>query len=497
MIFLGIKIGDHDYNFTLTDGVKVYYHKTERSLQIKHHGSHEKFLWIPIIKKWGYEVKDIDAICIVSDDELYRETLDPSIMFHEIGNTWLPHPEIKCKIFRLDHHLAHSLSVWPIQETDKINMSYVYDGDGDFERTYSIFNNLELLKSESVKSIKSFGQVLEETSKYFDTKGHWLDLPGKMMGLKSFGKVSKEYLDFLVVSGFQSFTRASSVTLWETINQLNIHESKLDYLATIHAFAEKTFPEYFLNFSNQQSIISFSGGVAQNSVLNTSIQNVFPKCIIPPHSGDEGLSLGCVEFLRIFYAQEKFSSDGFPFWQDDEYTEEPSINTIKKVSELLCNGKIVGWHQGRGEIGPRALGNRSILMDPRIKNGKNIINERIKHREWYRPFGASVLESDRKNYFDMDYSSPYMLHVSNIKVTDFPSVTHVDGTTRVQTVDEFNGHYYSLVSEFKNMTGCPLVLNTSLNDNGKPICSSKKDSIEFFKKSNLDAICIGNEVFVK
>jgi carbamoyltransferase len=164
---------------------------------------------------------------------------------------------------------------------------------------------------------------------------------------------------------------------------------------------------------------------------------------------------------------------------------------------MLAAGKIVGWHQGQGEIGPRALGNRSILMDPRIPSGKDIINNRVKHRETFRPFGASVLESHASTYFDINYRSPYMLHVVNVLDIGIPSVTHIDGTSRVQTVNQLHTSFYKLLTAFYELTGCAVLLNTSLNNNGKPIASTEEDSIEFFKSSNLDAICIGNRIYKK
>lgn len=495
MKLLGIKIGDHDSNFSFYDGTSVRYHKSERRMQIKHYGSLDPLVWVPILEEWGYSAQDLDAICVTSDEELYRENIDPSLLFHTINaDYWFP--GITCPVYRLDHHLSHALSIWPVADCLP-TWSFVFDGDGDFGRSFSIFKGMELVSSGSVTTVLSFGKLLEDISPALGVSGSWLDLAGKAMGLKSYGVIDADYRELISIFSIVDLFKVSDRILWETITQRKFEESAVDYLSTMHNFAETKFPEFLLEYANESDIISFTGGIAQNSVINGKIKLTFPNCIIPPHSSDDGLSLGCLEFLRIHYKLTPFDNAGFPFWQDDPAPEQPDTETISIVADLLAQGKIVGWFQGRGEVGPRALGNRSILMDPRITNGKDIINNRVKHRETYRPFGASVLVEYASEYFDMSYTSPYMLHVVNTKVDTIPAVTHVDGTSRVQTVDSSNGCYRSLIEQFFVVTGCPVLLNTSLNNNGKPIASTPEDALEFFNISDLDALCIGNKIYYK
>jgi carbamoyltransferase len=223
--------------------------------------------------------------------------------------------------------------------------------------------------------------------------------------------------------------------------------------------------------------------------------------IIPPHCPDDGISLGCVEFLRQKYQQPHFDRSGFPFWQSDEAPQTiPSKQIIDKTAELLAQGKIVGWYQGHGEIGPRALGNRSILMDPSIKGGKDIINNKVKHREEYRPFGASVLLKSTNDIFECEYDSPFMLY--NYKCRDekrFNSIVHVDGTCRIQTVaptKEFEV-YYELITKFQDKTGIPMLLNTSLNVNGKPIAGTIDDAKSLYDTTELDVLVVGNDLIIK
>jgi carbamoyltransferase len=220
--------------------------------------------------------------------------------------------------------------------------------------------------------------------------------------------------------------------------------------------------------------------------------------IIPPHCPDDGISLGCVEFLRRKYKQPSFEKKNFPFWQSDEDGGVPNDVTIDRAAELLAQGKIVGWYQGNGEIGPRALGNRSILMDPTIKRGKDVINNKVKHREPYRPFGASILLGDVSRVFQWHDESPYMLYNAKCREPKrYSSIVHVDGSCRIQTVNQEHEHFYRLIDSFKRKTGIPTVLNTSLNIDGKPIAAYKQDAKTLFEKTEMDAVIIGNDILTK
>jgi carbamoyltransferase len=166
-----------------------------------------------------------------------------------------------------------------------------------------------------------------------------------------------------------------------------------------------------------------------------------------------------------------------------------------KAAEFIAQGKIVGWFQGRMEWGPRALGNRSILVDPRRKGMKDILNERIKRREWFRPFAPSILLEKVGEYFAKDYPDPFMLKVYPIreeKKEIIPAVTHVDGTGRLQTVSkEENPLYWKLIKEFERITGIPVLLNTSFNEN-EPIVCMPKEALDCFLRTKMDVLVIGN-----
>ena len=180
-----------------------------------------------------------------------------------------------------------------------------------------------------------------------------------------------------------------------------------------------------------------------------------------------------------------------------EYFDKQDL--LEKTAKLISEKNVVGWYQDKMEWGPRALGNRSILADPRIAEMKDILNEKIKHRESFRPFAPSILEEFVSEYFDLDIPSPYMLLVTKVKKPEkIPAVTHVDGTGRLQTVSKkSNPLYYELISEFHKITGVPVVVNTSMNVRGEPIVNTPKQAYEMLRKTEMDYLVLGNYIISK
>jgi carbamoyltransferase len=179
------------------------------------------------------------------------------------------------------------------------------------------------------------------------------------------------------------------------------------------------------------------------------------------------------------------------------YQQLPTEKMLQQTADALADGEIVGWYQGRAEFGPRALGNRSILTDPRRAEMKDILNTRIKHREVFRPFAPVILEERTGDYFDKTYPSPFMLLTYNVLPTkrdEIPAPTHVDGTGRLQTVRrDQNALYYDLVSAFADRTQVPVLLNTSFNEN-EPICCTPEEAIDTFLKTRMDRLVMGDFV---
>ncbi len=278
-------------------------------------------------------------------------------------------------------------------------------------------------------------------------------------------------------------------------------------LEMCHILHEKTKADYLV----------ISGGVSLNSVMNGRIvrETPFKDVYVMPAAGDNGTSIGAAYYLynglqknpRVFvhdnaYIGTQYSNEEIKHAIDGaklnaEYAEDAS----EIAASLLEKGKIIGWFQGAMEIGPRALGNRSILANPSYPDMKRKINSEVKHREAYRPFAPSALVESYKDYFDLEVEAPFMLKVCSVlkdKQEILPSITHVDGTARLQTVNkETNPLYHSLIYKLGEKTGVPVVLNTSFNIQGEPVVESPKDALRCFYSTGLDALVIGNYVLEK
>jgi carbamoyltransferase len=289
--------------------------------------------------------------------------------------------------------------------------------------------------------------------------------------------------------------------------------------------------------------LCLAGGVALNCVANGKIlkEKIFENIWIQPAAGDAGGSLGAALALwyieqgnkRIVNPNDDMAGSylGSEFTQSQIETELKSIGAnyettsyedlINKTSEYLSKEKAIGWFQGRMEFGPRALGGRSILGDPRSDKMQKNLNLKVKYRESFRPFAPSILREDLEDWFNLDTDSPYMLLVAdinsekqikmtdeekklfgidklNIKRSEIPAVTHVDYSARIQTVDKnFNKRYYDLISKFKEKTGCPVIVNTSFNVRGEPIVNSPTDAFNCFMGTELDYLIIGDCILDK
>jgi len=267
--------------------------------------------------------------------------------------------------------------------------------------------------------------------------------------------------------------------------------------------------------------LCLGGGVALNGVANSRIlkEGPFDKIHIPPSPGDAGSAIGCVQFLFYSYLNNErnieLNSDTLisnnvylgPYYSNEEIKSFLISNhidyqfyekdvLIERTAKLIFEQNVVGWFQGKMEWGPRALGNRSILADPRNEKMKDILNEKIKHRESFRPFAPSILEEYVSDYFDLNIPSPYMLLVSKVKKPhEIPAVTHVDGTGRLQTVSKkSNPLYYDLIKEFQKITGVPVIVNTSMNVRGEPIVNTPEQAYNMLLKTDMDYLVLGNFV---
>jgi carbamoyltransferase len=264
--------------------------------------------------------------------------------------------------------------------------------------------------------------------------------------------------------------------------------------------------------------LCIGGGVGLNCVVNWKIlkETPFEEIFIQPAAGDDGGAVGAAFFVynhllknkRQFVMRHAFYG---PEYQDDdieiylknkniEYKKLSSVETIEKAADFIAKDKIIGWFQGRMEWGPRALGNRSILANPKNPKIKEIINAKIKHRESFRPFAPSVLKEEALKCFEIE-ESPFMLFAVPTKVDVkylVPSVVHIDGTSRIQTVSkEDNGLFFLLIKRVNEKLGVPMVLNTSFNYAGEPIVCTPQDAYQCFLKTGIDYLFLGNFLISK
>jgi carbamoyltransferase len=273
---------------------------------------------------------------------------------------------------------------------------------------------------------------------------------------------------------------------------------------------------HVLNHLQEQTKLTdlgLAGGVAYNSVMNGKIllHTPFERIFVQPAAGDSGTALGACYHLynQVLREQRREVMTGAylgPGFDDDqlaaaldqsglEYESFDDGEVTKRAARDIADGLVVGWFQGRMEFGPRALGNRSIVVDPRRAEMKDILNERIKRREPFRPFAPSILEDHVGEYFEQTHPAPTMLMVYQVKPerrAEIPAVTHVDGSGRLQTVSrKLNQRYYQLISDFAELTGVPVLLNTSFNEN-EPVVCTPQQAIDCFMKTRMDALYLGN-----
>jgi len=299
-----------------------------------------------------------------------------------------------------------------------------------------------------------------------------------------------------------------------------VEQRHRDAAATMQARLEEVLFELLnaLHARTRQKAVCLAGGVAFNCVANGKIfdRTPFEQVYVQPAAGDAGLAVGAAYFVyhqvlgrpRSFVMDHAYWGPGYSPEQMRQALERsridgdgfqidelPEAELARAAAKEVADGKIVGWFQGRAEWGPRALGNRSIVADPRRPEMKQILNERIKHREAFRPFAPSILEEAAGEYFERADPSPFMTLAYAVRPEKrgvIPAPTHVDGTGRLQTVGRSaNPRYWRLIREFANLTGVPVVLNTSFNDN-EPIVCRPEEALDCFLRTKMDTLVLGN-----
>ncbi len=440
---------------------------------------------------------------------------------------------IEDRIKWIPHHLCHASSAYFVSPF-KTSAILSIDGIGETQSTWfgSGKNNM-ISEIKSMEYPNSVGFLWEKMAKFLGFSEYDAQ---KVMGLASYGKWRKYYgklKEIVELKPNGEYTTSSELLKFRLddyssleqlfgIRHLSTPKDLNEDHADIAASLQKVTNELFIHFGNyladvtNSKNICLAGGVALNCVANTELMKdcKFKDIYIQPAANDAGTALGAAYYIWCqMYGEKKSFVMDHAYWGSayrDKEIEEclvkedvvyQRIDKIEvKAASLVAEGNIVGWFQGRMEWGPRALGNRSLLADPRNAHMQEILNLRIKRREPFRPFAPSVLKDFVKDWFIvptncssrsidfMEFAFPVKAKKRNL----IPAVVHVDGTSRIQSVDQkTNPRYYQLISEFYKLTKVPMVLNTSFNEN-EPIVCSPVDAIRTFKRTKMDYLVLNN-----
>jgi carbamoyltransferase len=461
-----------------------------------------------------------------------------------------PPDALRARFHNVEHHQAHVASAFLVSPFEEAAVLTV-DGFGDFASTmlaHGKGNDFQVL--ERVKFPHSLGL-------FYTSITQWLGFPhygdeGKIMGLAPYGDPEPyraRIRELLVLDGplFElnlSYFRHDKDGVEMTWDEGSPHVGRIwsdrlvdllgparepktpleqrhnDIAAALQVVLEEAYLKLVSELWERTKVpnLCLAGGVALNAVANGRIrpETPFEELYIQPAAGDSGTAVGAAYSVwnrdlgrpRSFHMEHAYTGPAF----DDAAIEAALADTsfpverldddalVAHVAERIEAGDVVGWFQGRMEFGPRALGNRSIVVDPRRPDMKDILNARIKHREPFRPFAPSMLAGRVAEWYDQDYPSPFMVLIYNTlpeQQPKIPAVDHVDHTGRVQTVEpHVNPRYHALIEEFDRRTGVPIVLNTSFNEN-EPICLSPEDALACFAKTKMDVLVLGNYVVTR
>ena len=557
MLVLGINFSNDSAACIIRDGVVLGASQEERFTRIKHDRSFPSRAIRFCLERAGVQLEDCDAVAFFWNPGIHAQVFSaknsamprhhleflynvPNHLLRSFGGDSVDHLEQifrmksgkKLHIHYVNHHLCHAASTLFRAPFDEAALLTV-DGYGERASTHiAVGKGLDIQTLHTIEfphSVGSFYAAFTEYLGFAPNSGE-----GKVMGLGAYGSpkqasIVREMVE-LTPDGFRIDLRYFSYyverekrysqLLVERLGPARKPESPLEQRHfDIAASFQLVTEEILLHLAGVAKRMTgmrnlgMAGGVTLNCVANGRIAREagFDRCFFQPAAGDNGTSLGAALWVSHGIHGVPRRSDietvdtlGVEF-SDEEIAAElkraalPSVrlsDPAAVAAELIEDGQIIGWFQGRAEFGPRALGNRSILADPRKAEMKDILNARVKFREYFRPFAPSVLADRMGELFEPVCDSPFMLQAvmtREDKRDVVPAITHADGTARVQTVTRSaNPQYYRLIEEFGRRTGVPCVLDTSFNIRGEPIVNSVADALKCFFTTDMDALFIGS-----
>lgn len=528
----------------LDDGHVVAAIEEERLNRIKHTNKSATNAIRFCLESYGVTLQDVDRIAYYGAEK----NLDGMLVHHarnnaEVRRSWTARlliAEIFSRDFQeqvdpsrlvfVEHHLAHAMSAYSLSGFDR-SLVMTIDGQGDgLSGTVFLGNGGDLERIANIPANNSIGYFYTAVISFL---GYTLFDEYKVMGLAPYGDPQRfrdALAELYTLNGDGSYVvhidkvNSLAATLRPRKKGEGFTQEHKDLAAALQEALEKIVFHH-LTFYQQKTgekRLCLAGGVAHNCTMNGRILNsgLFSDVFVQPASHDAGCALGAaLHTFRQACAEKPIPVLRHVYWGTDVGTNgtvAPVLekwrglvdvsemnNTARTVAQLLADGAVVGWIQGRSEFGPRALGNRSILADPRPAENKTRINAMVKKREGYRPFAPSVLAEYAHQYFEIpeDLQFPYMVFVVSVRPemrSLLGAITHVDGTARIHTVaKEDNEQYWQLINAFHELTGVPMVLNTSFNNNVEPIVDSIDDAVTCFLTTKLDYLVIGDYLIKK
>ncbi len=577
MNVLGISCWYHDAAACLVrDGKIVAAAQEDRFSRIKHDASFPDHAIAYCLDEAGITTADIDLVAFYDKPFLkFERLLETYVAYAPLGlrsflkamPLWLKKklwiPDLLSKKLHFDgvllfpeHHESHAASAFypsPFENAAILTL----DGVGEWSTTsYGVGSGSEIRLLGEQHFPHSLG-LLYSAFTYFCgfrvNSGEY-----KLMGLAPYGvpryeRLIRDHLIDIREDGsfrlnMKNFSFASGLTMtdrkFESLldgerraPESPLSQREMDIARSIQAVTEDIVLKMARHVRREtgEKNVCLAGGVALNCVANGKLlrENIFDQLWIQPAAGDAGGAVGAAlaacythggidriavpaDSMEGSYLGPSFSDGDIKRWlveEDIPHQRLVGADLFERVAALLADGNIVGWFRGRMEFGPRALGNRSILADPRGSDVQRTVNVKVKYRESFRPFAPSVLSERADEFFDLSRESPYMLLVAPVRNAPvggegldrlrsiggpIPAVTHVDSTARVQTVSEqTNPDFHALITAFESATGCPVVVNTSFNVRGEPIVCSPEDAYRCFRSTHMDAVVIENYLITK
>lgn len=551
MNILGIHSFGHDTGAALISEGQMLAIGEERLNGMKHSGLYPRKSVRYLLEAAGLkDINDVDLVVGVTRVGQDGTNKEIAMIRSELG--------YEGKIHTISHHTAHAASAFypsPFDEATVMVVDGLGSNAGDLDngaKTPFIFRVIDRKMQKRFEEVQSFYRAID--GRLYTIRKDYA-MPGLSNGLGLLYMAASVFIGFgdfgsgkvmgLAPYGGHSEERRFRRNFYEIIDGAVLIPSEKNFVRHIDHFQKMYYPDipkrekgrlpddiyteiaYEVQDALEEALIEianhlyrlspsenlcYAGGVGLNSVANKKIldNSPFENIFVQPAACDTGIALGCALYgAHIFHGEDrrkhrfKNAYLGRPYAEQEvlaalnntaniTFRKDPHI--VERAAELLAEGKILGWFEGGSEIGPRALGHRSIICHPGKPDMKDILNARVKHREGFRPFAPSVLKEYAADYFDLAGESPYMLLIAKVKEEKqkiVPAITHVDGTARVQTVTrENNGRFYDLIEKFFALTGVPVILNTSFNIAGAPIVETPADALKCFMSTEMDYVVI-------